>query len=33
MTQVPSRDAADDDHAPAQTELEFITELCAVVAE
>jgi phosphoserine phosphatase RsbU/P len=31
MTQVPPPNAADD--APAQSELEFITELCSVVAE
>jgi serine phosphatase RsbU (regulator of sigma subunit) len=31
MTQVPPPNAADD--APAQSELEFITELCEVVAE
>lgn len=31
MTQLPPSPAADD--APAQSELEFITELCAVVAE
>src|SRR5882672_9169493 len=31
MTQMPPPNAADD--APAQSELEFITELCDVVAE